>query len=118
MLADGPLAPSTGFPARLRPVPNRPSVTRDTWDTEGPTTDQSHRPNGVLAPHAHTLSHSRAGGGGGHRQVLVDPSRQPPTPFHKSEEEAAAVAAATPLLPHIPGGSISREPIAALTPQR
>lgn len=109
--ADGTLAPSTGFPARLTPVPNHPSVTRDTRDTEGLTTGQSLTPNGVLVPHAHTLSRSARGGGGGTGGVLVHPSRQPPTPLRESEEEEEDEARA-PLVPQKTTGSISHEPIA------
>ena len=118
MPADGPLAPSTGFPARLRPVPNRPSVTRDPRDTEGPTTDQSHRPKGVLAPHAHAhpLPFPR-GRRRGHRRVLVDPSRRHPTPLRESQEEEEEEVAAAPLLPHISEASISREPLARRRPR-
>lgn len=74
--AAGPVAPSTGFPARLRPVPNRPSVTR-----------KAQRPTGArgrMAPGRRTQplpfppATPRAEGGGGHRRVLVDPSRRPP----------------------------------------
>lgn len=79
--AAGPVAPSTGFPARLRPVPNRPSVTR-----------KAQRPTGArgrMAPGRRTQplpfppATPRAEGGGGApagagRPVQAAPQRSSP----------------------------------------
>lgn len=112
----GPMAPSAGFPSRLRTVltgPARPSLARpsparprrgredkrrlagkDRRATDGATVS-GWRPRAVPAVPAVPA----VGGGGKHRRVLVDPSGQPPT--------LARSQGAPQLLPHIPGGSIS-----------
>ncbi len=60
--AAGPVAPSTGFPARLRPVPNRPSVTRKAQRPTGATGRMaSERPTQPLPSAPSTLA---VGGGG------------------------------------------------------
>lgn len=99
--AAGPVAPSTGFPARLRPVPNRPSVTR-----------KAQRPTGArgrMAPGRRTqplpfppATPRAEGGGGGTGGCWSTRPGGPPTQLSGSE-------AAAPPPPYKPGGSISRE---------
>ena len=90
----GPMAPSAGFPSRLRTVltsPARPGPARPDRDAGGKTkgawqgrTDE--RPTGPQSPGAgpgrspRSPRSPRSGGGEGgkHRRVLVDPSGQPP----------------------------------------
>lgn len=90
------------------PLKARARHGRKPRDTEGPTTDRSHRPDGVRAPDTPAPIPPRAEEGtpvGAGRPVQATP-----TPFSGSEAVAASH-------PHKPGGSISREPIARRHPR-